>query len=203
MAQNTKSEITTNTVEMLNGIPFESIIGGPLNACIQAQGQAATTTMKYIEDVGLNSKIENGTEVKEAIYVTFSYKMDGKEILLKVPLLTIVPIPYIAIDTIDIDFSCAINGMEEETYSTSSSNSSNSIKNTDERTYYWLSKRKSSKMKATISSKRSSKGTQNSEFSIESTLNVSVHARSNSMPAGMAKVLEMLTSSICIEKKES
>ena len=51
-------------------------------------------------------------------------------------------------------------------------------------------------MKTSISSKRDSKSTRDSSFSIESTIDVAVHASQDSMPAGMAKVLEMLGSAM-------
>ena len=35
-------------------IPFSSIIGGPLKACVEAQAEQAETTAKFIKEVGLD-----------------------------------------------------------------------------------------------------------------------------------------------------
>ena len=50
--------------------------------------------------------------------------------------------------------------------------------------------------KANYSSKKDSKSTQNSEYSVETTLDIYVHARQDAMPAGMAKILDILNNSI-------
>ncbi|MBQ5410820.1 MAG: hypothetical protein IIU20_03505, partial [Bacteroidales bacterium] len=50
----------------------------------------------------------------------------------------------------------------------------------------------SSNISAQVSSKKDSKATQESKYSVEYTIDVAVHASQDSMPAGMAKVLEMI-----------
>lgn len=51
-------------------------------------------------------------------------------------------------------------------------------------------------MNASYSSKKDSSATKDSKYSVEYTMDVAVHAGQDSMPAGMAKVLEMLNNSI-------
>ena len=58
-------------------------------------------------------------------------------------------------------------------------------------------------MKGSISTKRDSKSTRDSNYSIEATIDVNVTAHSESMPAGMAKVLEMLNQAIMLQPTES
>ncbi|MCF0199670.1 MAG: DUF2589 domain-containing protein, partial [Bacteroidaceae bacterium] len=84
----------------LQSLPFGQIIGGPLKACIDAQTEAALSTWNYINSVGITTD-ENG-EAK-AVYVNFSYRSNGHKCELSVPLLTLVPIPYLAIK--DISYS--------------------------------------------------------------------------------------------------
>lgn len=48
---NAPSQVATNA---LQAIPFSSMIGGPLKACIEAQAMAAKTTWDFIQEVGLN-----------------------------------------------------------------------------------------------------------------------------------------------------
>ena len=146
-----EDSVANKTVGALTGIPFESIIG-------LQQG-------------------ENNT--KEAVYVVFSYLQNGRRANISVPLLTIVPIPYIAINNIEIDFKVAINGTEESSLEDGTSVESNFEKETSSKKGGgWLTKRKTSKMKTSISSKRDSKSTQDSRFSIEATMDVHVQASS-------------------------
>ena len=102
MAKN-NIDTTPSTVAMsaLQALPFGTIIGGPLQACVEAQTNAAQATWKFIRDVGLTEG-ENGE--KKATYVSFVYRKNGRDATLNVPLLTIVPIPYLAIRDIDIAF---------------------------------------------------------------------------------------------------
>ena len=42
--------VTGKTIRTLQGLPFDNLIGGPLNACILAQAQAAQTTVNFIQE---------------------------------------------------------------------------------------------------------------------------------------------------------
>ena len=189
-----ENSITNKTLGALNGIPFENIIGGPLSACIKAQAEAAVSTVNFIESVGLMMG-ERGK--KEAVYVVFTYVQNGRKVNISVPLLAIVPIPYIAINNISLDFKVAITGTETSEIVDENSLEAN-VGTTSEQKKGggWLTKRKTSKMTTNISTKKDSKSTQNSSFSIEATMDVKVQAGQESMPAGMAKILELLGSAM-------
>lgn len=186
------SGVTSSTVSALNGLPFENIIGGPLNACVLAQKEAALTTIDFIQSVGLTTDKDGRTE---AIYVYFTFVQNGRKVNISVPLLTIVPIPYIAINTIDINFKASIKGTEATTDTISNEASYTGTQKTNKRLGLILNRKKST-MTSTISTKRDSKSTAESSYSIEATVDVAVHASQDSMPAGMAKILEMLGSAI-------
>lgn len=68
---------------------------------------AAQTSWQFIQEVGLNTNPETGQ--KEAVNVSFQFVQNGRVVQLNVPLLTIVPIPYIAIQDIDINFKANIS----------------------------------------------------------------------------------------------
>ncbi len=217
----------------LKAIPFGDIIGGPLEACILAQEKAAVTTVNFIERVGMQRKPvfdatgnpvkiknENGVEEQvfewEAIYISFQFIQGGRMVRLNVPMLTVVPVPYIAINTIDINFKANISAsaatFDEETESDSSNQKDSQFASASE--YARQNTRKGvgflgfyrknntsssssrnysqSSMSASISSKKDSKGTAESKYSVEYTMDVAVHASQDSMPAGMAKILELI-----------
>lgn len=179
-------DVSKKTVSTLEGLPFYNLIGGPLNDCIRAQADAALTTVNFIKSVGLEQEKDG---VTEAIYVHFTFVQNGRKVTISVPLLTIVPIPYIAINSIDIKFKATVSGVETDSFSSDFSSQYNEDYS---RNYKSWNKRKTTSLKSSFSSKRDSKCTQDSSFSVESTIDVEVHAGQESMPAGMAKVLEML-----------
>lgn len=179
-------DVSKKTVSTLEGLPFYNLIGGPLNECIRAQADAALTTVNFIKSVGLEQEKDG---VTEAIYVHFTFVQNGRKVTISVPLLTIVPIPYIAINSIDIKFKATVSGVETDSFSSDFSSQYNEDYS---RNYKSWNKRKTTSLKSSFSSKRDSKCTQDSSFSVESTIDVEVHAGQESMPAGMAKVLEML-----------
>lgn len=187
--------ITNKTITALNGIPFGSMIGGPLSACIEAQAEAAQTTVDFIESVGLEKQVDkDGNEKKNAVYVYFQFIQGGRKVVINVPLLTIVPVPYIAITTVDINFKATVTGVETDSLTNTLSNESTTERNSSKRSG-WFGSRKTN-IKSSYSTKKDSKTTQDSSYSIEATIDVAVHASQDSMPAGMAKILEMLGSAI-------
>lgn len=186
------SSASTVATNALQAIPFGSIIGGPLKACIDAQAQAAQTTWDFIRQVGLTED-ENGNV--RAINVQFEYINGGRRMMLNIPLLTIVPIPYIAIDEIDINFKASISASSSQSSEKSKSLAVDSgVK--AKASVRALFVKASAEMHCNVSSKKDSKATQESKYSVEYTMDVHVHAGQDGMPAGMAKVLEILNSSV-------
>jgi hypothetical protein len=182
----TPSQVATNA---LQAIPFGSIIGGPLKACIEAQAMAAQTSWQFIQEVGLNTDPNTGQ--KEAVNVSFQFMQNGHMVQLNVPLLTIVPIPYIAIHDIDINFKANISASSSSVNEQSSSSALDAGAEASIGAK-WGPFHMDAKMKANYSSKKDSKATQESKYSVEYTMDVAVKAGQDSMPAGLAKVLELL-----------
>lgn len=177
----------------LQSLPFGSIIGGPLVACVEAQAQAARTSWEFIQNVGLYT---DGEE-KKTVNVSFQFIKDGHMAQVTVPLLTIVPIPYIAINSIDISFKANISASAAST-ETENSSSAADVKTSVSGGCFWAR----GSMNASYSSKKDSSATKDSKYSVEYTMDVAVHAGQDSMPAGMAKVLEMLNNSISVVSPE-
>ncbi|TVR97805.1 MAG: DUF2589 domain-containing protein [Rhodospirillales bacterium] len=186
----TPSKVATNA---LANIPFGALIGGPLDACVEAQAKSALTTVDFIKSVGFGRNPVTGVE--EALTVTFRYKSNGQIVELEVPLLTIVPVPYIRVDSIGINFKANISA-ENSTSETleQSSEAAGSLKGGAK---FWFIK---VEFEGKYSSKKDSKATQNSSYSVEYTMDVDVKASSDAMPAGLAKVLNMLEGSISLSQ---
>ena len=181
----TPSQVATSA---LQAIPFGSIIGGPLKACVEAQALAAKTTWEFIQNVGINVNPETGE--KTAVNVSFSFIQGGRLVQLNIPLLTIVPIPYIAIREVDINFKANISA------SSSSAAETNESVSKDAASLGLGCFKMNANMNASYSSKKDSKATSDSKYSVEYTMDVAVKAGQDSMPAGLSKILELLGNSL-------
>ena len=105
----------STAVENMQRIPFDALIGGPLNAAVLAQKVSAETSIEFIESVAF-TKDEQGNYLPDLRNVTFTYEKDNAEgdpqsFNLTVPILSIVPIPYLRIDEVNIEFSAVLRDL--------------------------------------------------------------------------------------------
>jgi hypothetical protein len=187
-------------VNDLSSIPFDRMIGGPLSACIDAQEQAALSTVNFIDRVGFDPKNPG-----HVVNVDFTYKREGTDVQLSVPLLTIVPIPFISIDTVNISFKAALKSISSEDavdVDRQSSYDSTNSRYLGVGSYLRTAEVQRTVMRGSVSTKKDSVATQNSVYSIEANVDINVIARQESMPGGLAKVLEMLNQAISIKENE-
>ncbi len=168
----------------LGNIPFGALIGGPMTAAVEAQAKAAQSSLGFIQGVAFD---ESGN-IRN---VTFSYSGPGGDQQLVVPILTIVPIPFIRIDDMSINFKASINA-STETSQKDSQSSEGKVALAASAKYLFFS----AKLDASYSSKKDSTSTKDSKYSVEYTMDINVHAVQDDVPAGMAKVLNILTDNI-------
>lgn len=174
----------------LQALPFKNIIGGPLTAAIEAQALAAETTVRFIERIGFDTV--NGQH--HAVNVEFTYEdATGFFRRVTVPLLSIVPIPFIVIETVDIQFKARISTSAEQA---SSSSSEQAGSGTVIAGFGGKRFGPSISIAGTYSAKKDSKASQESKYSIEYTLDVQVHASQAGIPQGMAQILNILQDGI-------
>ncbi|MGB9940638.1 DUF2589 domain-containing protein [Methanosarcina sp.] len=182
----------------LSSIDFQSMIGGPLNAVIKAQAQSAQTSVDFIKSVGFN-----GPETEDAgkpTMVTFEYDKIFQEkdeqgnivytprpMKLTVPILTMLPIPFIRVSDVSIDFNAKINSVVESTTTSSSElNASLGVKGG------WGPV--SAELKCSYSNKKSTSATDKTERTYS--MAIHVQAEQDELPAGMEKLLGVLENSI-------
>ncbi len=192
--------MANDLVNDLSSMPFDRMIGGPLSACIDAQEQAAVSSVNFIDRVGFDP--QNPGHV---INVDFKYRRDGEDVVLSVPLLTIVPIPFISIDTVNISFKAALKSINTEDAidaDRQSSYDSTNSKYLGIGSYLKSAQVQRTVMRGSVSTKKDSVATQHSAYSIEANIDINVIARQESMPGGLAKVLEMLNQAISVKKNE-
>ncbi len=176
----------------LTSINFQSMIGGPLCAVIKSQAQSAQTSVDFIKSVGFNS--DNKPTMVDFIYQkSIESTVNGVTTVttapytLTVPILTMLPIPYIRVQEVTIDFNAKIDTVTESTTASSSElNASLSAK------AGWGPF--SAQLKCSYSNKKSSSTTDKTERTYS--LNIHVLAVQDELPAGLEKLLDVLESSI-------
>jgi hypothetical protein len=169
----------------LASLDFANLIGGPLNAIVEAQAKSAISTANFVKEVGFDKE-------GKAVNVDFSYNRkndDGgdQEFTLSLPFITMLPVPYITVKNAVIDFNAKI------TSTTQSSVASNFGQQVDASVSgsYWF-------MSAKVNSKTSYQRTSASSDKEERTfdMHVRVEAGSQDMPAGTERILTLLENSI-------
>lgn len=203
----------------LASLDFESMIGGPLIAVVNAQAQAAMSTVNFIKQVGFKPSAQLGDgqsptaqATDEPIYVTFKYPKEtqpyqpaapagpggnppatpGQPAVyqtyqLEVPILTMLPIPFLRVDLATVDFNAKINSVEYRKTDTSLK-----VDSSLEASAGWLFG--SAKLKVSASYQRNTQqGT-----SVDRTYSMAVHVKAvqDEMPAGLEKLLAILEDSM-------
>ncbi len=199
----------------LSSINFGALIGGPLVAVIEAQTLAARATADFIKTVGFDDKnkpvyvefkypkevqpYQPAVEAKDEVPATATdpavpavaakaaVPAVYAEMKIAVPLLTILPIPFIRIEEATIDFNAKINAME-----TSTTSSELNIGANLEVKQRWPGG--SAKLNVSCSyQKKSASGN-----TVERTYSMQIHVRAtqDEMPAGMEKLLSILEGAI-------
>lgn len=183
---------------ILGSIPFGTLIGSPMTAAVEAQAMAAQSSIDFIRSVGFTSDGED-EQFGEVRNVTFNYKSrdvtDGtsKDVELVVPILTIVPIPYLRIDTMTIDFTSKITEEMVRTAKRDSSVESKSELSVGYKSFFSPVK---VSFKGSLSTKHTSTSSRSNRYKTEHTININVHAVQDDIPGGMGRVLDLLESAI-------
>lgn len=166
-------------------LDFNNLIGGPLNAIVQAQAKSAITTANFIREVGFD---ENG----QARNVDFKYNKrneDGadKEFRLTVPFLTMLPIPYMTIERASLEFNARINSVNTQTVESTVGIETEATASAD----FWFV---SAAMSTNYSYQQKTVTTERAERTYE--MRVMVEAGSAEVPSGTDRLLTMLENSI-------
>ncbi len=222
----------------LSSIDFESMIGGPLVAVINAQAQAAMSTVNFIKEVGFKKPATEedaggDTTTELPIYVSFKYPKElspyepaigdeanpsalppydaGPPVVgdpaypegrpayvkakpavyetqkLEVPILTILPIPFIRIDLTEIDFNAKITSVQYRKTDTNLK-----ISTSLEKKAGWLFGSAKFQMSTSFQRTTQQGNTVNRTYSLA----IHVKAVQDEMPAGMEKILSILEGAI-------
>ena len=238
--------IIKNAMNVMENISFDKLISGPLDACVKAQSDAAKSTLDFIRTVGLKEK--NGNQYVAT--VAFTFVRNGKACTMNIPLISLVPIPTLAIEQMTYKFkvkidSTSVVGVTSENSNQSSFNMNIPLPGSESQGQNALAatpttppkgenqpptengedeetnkkkpagkdaangKPQKSDVKSvtddlskkvlfgvSYSSKKDSKATQYSKYSVETNMDIDITVGKEDMPGGISKMLEILNDSV-------
>lgn len=96
-----------NQESLLQELDFNRILGAPLSACVNAQEEAAQATLQYLNEVVFTQAGDDDSSL-EPVTVSFYFESAGQVHRIVMPLLLIVPVPYLQIDRVDLTFQATV-----------------------------------------------------------------------------------------------
>lgn len=178
--------------DQFSGLDMGALIGGPLKAACDAQIMMAKATSDFIQNVGMDA--EDASGMKKLRTVDFSFQRpstagDGngigmEKVNLSVPLLSIVKIPSLSVDDVNVTFD-----MEVKSSVCSESKRDSSASADVNSGFKFGSFSANVSIKGSVSAHQSN--TRKSDNSAK--YHVEVHAKDSGLPEGLAKVLDILS----------
>lgn len=192
--------------DQFQGLPMDSLIGGPLTAACDSQVKLARATADFIKVIGFLPPTQPDKEVGETRTAAFKFKrpielppsgdsqissIGVEEVELDVPMLAIVNVPNLSITTVDITFDMEVKSSFSTTAGVDTSASTSASASAGWGPF---------SAKVTVQGKVSAhkETTRTSDNSAK--YHVSVHAEDRGMPEGLARVMDILQTSIAPSK---
>ncbi|NOR26518.1 MAG: DUF2589 domain-containing protein [Desulforhopalus sp.] len=189
--------------DQFQGLPMDSLIGGPLTAACDSQIKLARATADFIKVIGFLPPPEGETGVGATRTATFKFKrpvelpsepgssgptpIGEEEVELEVPLLAIVNVPNLSITTVDITFD-----MEVKSSFSTTEGSASEASVAAEASIGWGPFSAKVSVQGKVSAHKES--TRTSDNSAK--YHVAVHAEDRGMPEGLARVMDILQTSV-------
>ena len=182
-------EPTTFAAEF-QSLPLEYLIAAPLKGAIEAQAIAAASTRAFIQ--GMLNTDSNGIQTP----ITVDFKLaktvnsvsgaSSTDMTIKAPLLSMVPVPHLRIDSLTSTFKYEINEIHK------SEKSLDMGATLTAGTSAVLSKFVNIQLNGTVGSKSKEESSMNRSGSLE----ITVHASEAPIPEGLARILNLLARAI-------
>ncbi len=160
-------------------LPLENIIAAPLLGVIKAQAAAASATKQFIE-----SMIQDKKPVTVDLNLKVTQNNSSKEVSINAPLLSLIPVPHIRIDSFTTHFRYEISQVTKATeeFGYDVNLSGDIIKNP----IFNLS------LKGNVSGRSAEESVMNRSGMLE----ITIHASEAPIPEGLARLLSALSKAL-------
>lgn len=168
-------------------LPLEYIISAPLVGVINAQKVAADTTKTFIESMLNADKSPVTVDFETSVnQVDAEGQTSSANVKVSAPLLSIVPVPHIRIDSFTSSFNYQITQVAKEATSNQKALSGSAEVGGNP----WVK----ASFKGSVSSNAAKESTTNRSGSIE----ITVHASEAPIPEGLAKILSLMANAVTV-----
>ena len=157
------------SVDALEHTDFGSLLGAPLQACVDAQMQAAYATTDYLDRVCFKYNPE--TKTYETVTVSFGYSTEDGDKRITLPLASVMPIPFLQIHNVNLHFAADVSVADGQQL---------------------MAKVSADGYSATGRTSTSQQETGKTQYSNDIKVDVNVVATSSDMPMGVAKLLQVM-----------
>lgn len=173
-------------------LPLEMIVATPLTAAVKAQAVAATATVEFIKS--LMNKSTDGTDVYAPQTIKFRVehqetdaqgKVGSKVVQIDAPLLSMVPVPHLRIDSLTTHFKYEITQVVSEKKEIEKGLAGEVTAGLKVLPFF------NATLKGNVSSKSAEESTTNRSGLLE----ITVHASEAPIPEGLARLLSVLAQS--------
>ncbi|RMG74481.1 MAG: DUF2589 domain-containing protein [Chloroflexi bacterium] len=198
--------------QQFTGLPMKSLIGGPLMAAAEANHQMALTQIDYLMSTcfmsttgGKSSSSPNGDLTYTPVMIKMQLTRGGltetgtgvEKITstIELPLLTIVPLNALAVDSVDINFVMEVTSSYSQSHSTNSSShmhEQSSFEGKMDEFLYSVDIKGSVTHDASLSTAAQS----HYQKSNHATYNVHVHAGQLPLPPGVGVIIQAFANNI-------
>lgn len=112
-----RNKVAGEVANMMGGLPMSELIGGPLISVVSAQKDLADVMITYVKEVGLDQ--ENKGQANMLRFSVDRPVIRGEEITktnvtVQAPLLGLLPVPQLLVDTVSIDFQMEVSANTSE-----------------------------------------------------------------------------------------
>ena len=199
--------VPTDISPSLTSLPLRQMLAAPMTAAIQAQALAAKSTIDFIQHVGFTTPVQADPSAhpptkagpSELLNVEFNYTVPDNSVKpageskykISAPLLSIIPIPYLRISDMSIDFTYNINTVQSADTTNENKSALDTTVTADAGFLWWGV---STTIKGSIS--HDTTDTTHSSVTQDSTLHVHVNAVQDKMPGGLAIILSAITDAV-------
>lgn len=181
-----------NVADKFRGLPIEDLIAAPLKAVSDSQRQLALSTYDYIMQIGF--KQDDNGKITTPRVVRFDLERPTKQggmakVGVQAPFLSIVPIPAILVNEVNIDFQMEVTDTETTTSKTTGDASTEVTGS-----YGFFFAKGQVKVNGKVSSSRENTRTTNQTAKYQ----VRVVARQHPPTEGLSKLMDILSS--CVDE---
>lgn len=199
--------------QQFSGLPMGALIGGPLQAAASAQQALAMTQTQYILNTGFNQSVDPATKKVTYTPITATIAMgqsqpvigtDGKvstadsHLSVDFPIITMVPIPSLAVSSVDISFDMEVKSSYSHETDAESESKTSETGSFDAKAGFGCF---SVQLKGSVShdSSQSNSDKQTYQKSNDAKYHVEVKAEQQPIPDGIKMLLDMFSKNMTMK----